>query len=122
VFLAVLGTPGQLLAILVFVYAGLASAGGTVPLEALPPVFRTISQVEPLRQILSGTRAILYFDARSDAGLTRGLLAAGLGLLFWLIAGTGIIRWYDYKGLDRIKPDLLAYIRSAFQNYRPQRK
>jgi hypothetical protein len=28
---------------------------------------------EPLRQILAGTRAILYFDARADAGLARAV-------------------------------------------------
>jgi YhgE/Pip-like protein len=33
VLFAVLGTPGQLAALLVFVYLGLASAGGTVPLK-----------------------------------------------------------------------------------------
>ena len=119
--LAVLGAPGQLAALLLFVYAGLASAGVTVPVEALPGVFRTLSEVLPLRQIVAGTRAILYFGARGDAGLTRGLLAAGLGLLFWLIAGAAIVRWYDRKQLYRIQPGLLAYIRRAFQDYRAQR-
>ena len=55
VLLAAFGAPGQLLALLLFVYSGLASAGGTVPVEALPQPLRTLSQVEPLRQILSGT-------------------------------------------------------------------
>ena len=36
VLFAVLGTQGQLIALLLFVYLGLASAGGTVPLQALP--------------------------------------------------------------------------------------
>jgi ABC-type multidrug transport system permease subunit len=48
---------------LLFVYAGLAASGGTVPLQALPGALRWLAQIEPLRQILDGTRAILYFDA-----------------------------------------------------------
>ncbi|EFC83340.1 DUF3533 domain-containing protein [Parafrankia sp. EUN1f] len=58
VLFAALGTPGQLVALLLFVYAGLASAGGTVPIEALPGFFRLLSEAEPLRQILAGDRAI----------------------------------------------------------------
>ena len=53
---------------LIFVYLGLAGSGGTVPLQALPAAFQWITQIEPLRQILAGTRSILYFDARADAG------------------------------------------------------
>jgi YhgE/Pip-like protein len=105
VLLATLGAPGQVVALLLFVYAGLASAGGTVPIEALPTALRWLSQVEPLRQILSGTRAILYFDAQANAGLTRGVAAAGAGLLFWLAAGTAMVRWYDRKGLHRTPVD-----------------
>ena len=42
---AVLGASlGQLLALLLFVYAGLAAAGGTVPLQALPGVLRWLAQ------------------------------------------------------------------------------
>ncbi len=61
VLFAILGTQGQLLALLLFVYLGLASAGGTVPLQALPSSLKLVSQIEPLRQILAGTRSILYF-------------------------------------------------------------
>jgi hypothetical protein len=88
VLFAVLGASiGQLLAMLLFVYAGLATAGGTVPLQALPTVLQPLAQVEPLRQILDGARAILYFDAQADAGLARAVTAASLGLVFWLILG-----------------------------------
>ena len=73
---AMAGNYGQLIGLLVFVYAGLASAGGTVPVEALPGFLRTLSYVEPLRQVLAGTRSILYFDAQGVAGLTRGTVAA----------------------------------------------
>ena len=119
--LAVLGTPGQLLALILFVYAGLASAGGTVPLEALPGFFRFLSNFEPLRQILSGVRAILYFDARADAGLRRGIVATGIGLVFWLALGTAIVTWYDRRKLYRLHPTLLAYVNEATSAYRAQR-
>lgn len=120
VLLAVAGSYGQLIALLLFVYAGLASAGGTVPVEALPGFLRALSYAEPLRQVLAGTRSILYFGARFDAGLTRGLLAAGLGLLFWLALGTVVVRLYDRKHYYRIRPDLLAYVRNAVQDYKTQ--
>jgi len=120
VLFAVFGTFGQLLGLLIFVYAGLASAGGTVPVEALPAFFRTISNIEPLRQVLAGTRSIMYFNARADAGLTRGAVAAGLGLLFWLATGTVIVKWYDRKRFYRLAPDVLAHVSASVQEYRVQ--
>ena len=119
VLFAVFGTQGQLIALLLFVYLGLASAGGTVPLQALPGPFKLVSQVEPLRQILDGTRSILYFDASGPAGLTRGLVTASVGLIIWLAMGITVVRWYDRKGLHRIRPDLLAYVHGAVSAYQP---
>jgi len=120
VLFAALGTQGQLIALLVFVYLGLASAGGTVPIQALPGPLKLVSQIEPLRQILAGTRSILYFNAAGDAGLTRGLIAATAGLVFWLALGATIVRWYDRKGLHRLRPDLLAYVQQSVSAYRAQ--
>ena len=114
---AVAGSYGQLIAMLLFVYAGLASAGGTVPVEALPGFLRTLSSIEPLRQVLAGTRSIMYFDAQADAGLTRGTLAAA-GLLFWLVLGTAIVKWYDRRHLYRLHPDLLAHVSKSVQDYK----
>ncbi len=119
VLFAVLGASiGQLLAMLVFVYAGLASSGGTIPIQALPGVLRWLAEIEPLRQILAGTRAILYFGARADAGLTRAVTAAAVGLVFWLLVGAVVVRWYDRKGFHRMRPELLAYVGSAAQQYK----
>ncbi len=122
VLFAVLGASiGQLLAMLIFVYAGLAASGGTVPLQALPPAFQWLAEIEPLRQILAGTRAILYFDAQADAGLARAATAAALGLVFWLLVGTVAVRWYDRKGFHRMDPELLAYVGGSVQQYRAQK-
>jgi YhgE/Pip-like protein len=118
VLFAVLGNLGQLVALIIFVYAGLASAGGTVPLEALPTPLRWLAEVEPLRQVVDGTRAILYLNAQADAGLTRSVSAASAGLVFWLIVGAVIVRWYDAKGLNRIDPNLLAYVDTTADAYK----
>jgi ABC-type multidrug transport system permease subunit len=115
---AVIGTYGQLIGLLVFVYAGLASAGGTVPVEALPGFLRALSNIDPLRQILAGTRSIMYFGAQGDAGLTRGTAAAAIGLLFWLVLGTVVVRWYDRKHLYRLQPDLLAHVSQSVEEYK----
>jgi uncharacterized phage infection (PIP) family protein YhgE len=120
VLFATLGSQGQLIALLVFVYLGLASAGGTVPIQALPDPLRAVSQLEPLRQILSGTRAILYFNSAGDAGLTRGFITASAGLIFWLALGASVVRWYDRKGFHRIRPDVLAFVQQSVAAYRTQ--
>jgi YhgE/Pip-like protein len=120
VLFAAAGTYGQLIGLLLFVYAGLASAGGTVPVEALPGFLRTLSDVEPLRQVLAGTRSIMYFGARGDAGLTRGTVAAALGLLFWLAIGTAIVKWYDHRRLYRLHPDLIAHESRSTQDYKTE--
>jgi YhgE/Pip-like protein len=117
VLFAALGTLGQLVALLAFVYLALASSGGTVPLEALNGFFRFLANFEPLRQILDGIRAILYFDARGVAGLTRAWVAAGLGLVFWLVLGTLVTVWYDRRGLYRMPPDLMQYVDRAVREY-----
>jgi YhgE/Pip-like protein len=116
---AAFGAIGQALALILFVYLSLASSGGTVPSEALPGFFRFVGNVEPLRQLLGGTRAILYFGARGDAGLTRALIVLAAELVFWLAVGLIVTAWYDHKRLYRLAPDLLAYVEQAVDR-RPQ--
>jgi ABC-type uncharacterized transport system permease subunit len=116
VLYAIAGTFGQLLALLLFVYAGIASSGATIPIQALPGPLRSLSNIEPLRQVLAGTRSIMYFGAQAQAGLTRGILTAGLGLVFWLAIGAAVVRWYDRRGLYRIHPDVLARVNTAVKD------
>ena len=115
---AMAGNYGQLIGLLIFVYAGLASAGGTVPIEALPGFLHALSYVEPLRQVLEGTRSILYFNAQGVAGLTRGTVAAASGLVFWLVVGAVVVRSYDRRGLYRLRPEVLAHVNQAVQDFR----
>jgi YhgE/Pip-like protein len=115
--LAIFGALGQLLAMLTFIYLALASSGGTIPLSALPGFFRFVAEFEPLRQILDGTRAILYFDATGAAGLTHGIVLTGIGLVFWIVVGLGVTRLYDRKGHARMQPELMEYVTRSARAY-----
>ena len=117
VLFAAFGNLGQLIAMLLFIYLALASSGGTIPLQALPPVLRFTASFEPLRQILDGTRSILYFNSSGAAGLTRGFVLTGFGLILWLVVGVAVTRWYDRRGLDRMNPDLIEYLRESADAY-----
>jgi hypothetical protein len=114
---AAFGSLGQLLAMLLFVYLALASSGGTVPVQALPSFFRFAASFEPLRQVLGGVRAILYFNAQADAGLTRGVALTAAGLVFWLVTGAAVTRWYDRRGMDRLQPDVLEFVQRSAHAY-----
>jgi YhgE/Pip-like protein len=109
-FFAALGSLGQVVALLVFIYLSLASSGGTVPLQAVAGFYRFVGNFEPLRQVLGGVRAILYFDARGQAGLSHAWLMTGVGLIVWVVLGLVTTSWYDRRGLYRLEPDLLADI------------
>jgi len=111
--LAVLGTFGQMIALILFVYLALASSGGTIPLQALPSALRLVADVEPMRQLVDGVRAILYFGANGDSGLTHGIVLIGIGLAFWVILGAVVTAWYDHRGLERAPDELLAYIHDS---------
>jgi hypothetical protein len=72
-----------------------------------------VGHVEPLRQMLGGTRAILYFGARGDAGLTHALVVIAAEIVFWGAVGLAVTSWYDHKKLDRISADLFRYVERA---------
>jgi len=101
--IAIFGSIGLIVNLFVFVIFSLPSAGGTIPLEATPPLFRWLGSFEPMHQIYLGTRSILYFDAASDSGLGRALLfcagAAILGVAIGLVATT----IYDRRKLERVQ-------------------
>jgi YhgE/Pip-like protein len=113
--LAAFGSIGQLLAMILLVYLSLASSGGTIPIQALPGFFKLVGHVEPLRQVLGGSRAILYFNAKGDAGLTHSLILIASELLFWAALGLAASWWYDRKKLYRIAPDILTYVENSIE-------
>ena len=102
---AAFGGIGQLVSMFVFIALSLPSSGATIPLQALPTFYRVLSYFEPMRQLTDGVRAILYFDARADAGLTRGWTMMGIGLVAALLFGFAMTTYYDRKGLHRIVPE-----------------
>lgn len=103
---AAFGGIGQLVSMFVFIVLGLPSSGSTVPLEAVPGFYRFLGVFEPMRQLGGGVRAILFFDARADAGLARAWLMIAIGTAIALLFGLGMTRYYDRRGLHRMAPHL----------------
>ncbi|MFE2525596.1 YhgE/Pip domain-containing protein [Streptomyces sp. NPDC059382] len=101
---AAFGGIGQLVSMFVFIVLGLPSSGATVPLQAVPGFYRFLSHFEPMRQLSDGVRAILYFDARGDAGLTRSWIMMAVGAALALLFGFAMTGYYDRKGLKRLTP------------------
>ncbi|MFJ2097396.1 YhgE/Pip domain-containing protein [Streptomyces anulatus] len=101
---AAFGNIGQLVSMFVFIALALPSSGATIPLEAVPGFYRLLAVFEPMHQLAAGVRAILYFDARADAGLTRGWIMIGIGIAAALAFGFLMTRYYDRKGLHRMVP------------------
>jgi uncharacterized phage infection (PIP) family protein YhgE len=102
--IAVFGGLGQVVSMFFFVALAIPSAGATIPLEAVPGFYRFIAQFEPMRQISGGVRAIMYFDARGNAGLERAWIMLALGLAVALVLGLSVTHWYDRRGYHRIHP------------------
>ncbi|MET7458215.1 DUF3533 domain-containing protein [Streptomyces sp. NPDC005574] len=101
---AAFGGIGQLVSMFVFIVLGLPSSGATVPLQAVPGFYRFLSHFEPMRQLSDGVRAILYFDARGDAGLTRAWTMIAVGAALALLFGFGMTAYYDRRGHRRLTP------------------
>jgi YhgE/Pip-like protein len=100
--IAVLGTVGLLVSMFIFVILGLPSAGATVPLEATPPFYSWLAKFEPMHQVYLGTRALLYFNGRADAGLSQSVILTAVGLVIGLLLGGIVTRVYDQRGYHRI--------------------
>ena len=101
--IAALGSLGTLISLFVFLFFGLTSTGATIPLEATPRFFGWLAGFEPMRQAFLGSRALLYFDGRADAGLSRSLTVGVIGLAIGLLFGAAVTWFYDRKGIHRIE-------------------
>lgn len=99
--LAMFGSLGMIVNLFVFVILSLPSAGGSMPLEETPTLYRWLGSFEPMHQIYLGTRAILFFDAKGDAGLSRGVIYSFAALLVGLLVGLAVTRTYDVRGFVR---------------------
>ncbi|MCU7826551.1 SNG1 family protein [Kitasatospora sp. DSM 101779] len=105
---ATFGGIGQLVSMFVFIVLALPSSGATIPLQALPDFYRFLARFEPMRQLSDGIRAILYFDARADAGLSRAWIMIGVGTVLALLLGWAMTSYYDRKGLTRLAAEASA--------------
>lgn len=101
--IAVLGSMGLLVSMLIFVILGLPSAGATVPLEAVPAFFRWLAQFEPMHQVFLGVRSLLYLNGNADAGLSQALTMTSIGLIIGLLLGGFITHLYDRSSFHRIR-------------------
>ncbi|AJF68275.1 YhgE/Pip domain-containing protein [Streptomyces vietnamensis] len=101
---AAFGGIGQLVSMFIFIALALPSSGATVPLEATPAFYRFLGIFEPMHQLSSGVRSILYFDARADAGLARGWIMIAVGTVLALAFGFAMTHYYDRRGLRRLTP------------------
>ncbi|WP_280497465.1 DUF3533 domain-containing protein [Nocardia asiatica] len=99
--LAAFGTAGLLINLIVFVVLGLPSSAATVPLEATPAYIAHLAAFEPMHQIYLAVRAILFFDARVEAGFGPGLWMTVIGLGIGLLLGVTATCAYDRRGLHR---------------------
>jgi YhgE/Pip-like protein len=111
--LAAFGNLGQLLAMVIIIYLSLASSGGTIPIQALPGFFKAVGQVEPLRQLLGGTRDVLYFGDQWHAGVAHAALVLGVELAFWMALGFAITSLYDRRKLYRLSPEFITAAEQA---------
>ena len=106
--IAALGSLGTLISLFVFLFFGLPSTGATIPLEATPRFFGWLAGFEPMRQAFLGSRALLYFDGRADAGLSRALMVGVIGLGIGLVFGAVVSWFYDRRGIHRIEAEAPA--------------
>jgi YhgE/Pip-like protein len=102
--IAIFGSIGLIVNLFVFVIFSLPSAGGTIPLEATPPLFRWLGSFEPMHQIYLGARAILYFDGTVGAGLGRALIFCGAAAILGVVIGLVATTIYDHRNLTRVHP------------------
>ena len=99
--LAIFGSLGMVVNLLIFIVLAIPSAGATVAIEQTPVFFRFLSAFEPLRQLYLGTRSVLYFDAKWNAGLAAAVGATVLAMAAGLLVGGLVTALYDRRGLTR---------------------
>ncbi|MGI9050402.1 MAG: YhgE/Pip domain-containing protein [Rubrobacteraceae bacterium] len=64
---------GILAGSLLIISLGLATSGGTTPIQNLPDFFRSLAVALPFVHATDGIRALLFYGGRLDAGLGTGL-------------------------------------------------
>ena len=99
VLLALFGSAGMGIAVVLGVLLGLVSAGTLAPLEALPGFYRTYADWLPLRYVTDGLRSLLFFEGRAEAG--PGDAVRVLGAYLVSSAAVGYVVYVTRDLLDR---------------------
>ena len=86
---------GILAGSLLIISLGLATSGGTTPIQNLPDFFRSLAGVLPFEHATDGLRALLFYDGRIDAGLGTGLWVLSAYLVGAVLASGGIALLQD---------------------------
>ncbi|MGY5280740.1 DUF3533 domain-containing protein [Nocardia gipuzkoensis] len=105
-----LGPIGIVVSTVFFIGWSIPVSGGAIPQQAMPPFWRFLGSFEPMRAVADGVRAIIYFDAHANAGLSRALVLLVIGLFAGLALGLLGNLFYDRRGLHRIHPRAIAHI------------
>jgi YhgE/Pip-like protein len=69
---------------------GLATSGGTTPVQNLPDFLRSLSDVLPFEHATEGIRALLFYDGRLEAGLGTAMWILTAYLAGTLVLGVAI--------------------------------
>ncbi|WP_196248769.1 YhgE/Pip domain-containing protein [Rhodococcoides fascians] len=106
----ILGSLGIVIGMIFFIGWSIPVSGGAIPLHAMPAFWRFLATFEPMRAVVDGVRAIMYFGASGAAGLERGWILLAIGAALAIAAGIGLNHLYDRRGMHRIHPMALAHI------------
>lgn len=94
-FQTAFGQVGLVLAVMVAVIYAVPASGGVYPPERVPALFRGLRWL-PLRYVVDGARALMFFDGRR---------AAGLGTAVWALSayalGATAAGWLAAAAIDR---------------------
>ncbi|MFC5240220.1 ABC transporter permease [Streptomyces atrovirens] len=97
---AVLGAPGQILALLLVTLIGIPLSGGAVPPEALPARLDALGQLLPARHVFEGARSLLFYGGDAPR-VTTAWLVMGAYALGSVLLGLLGSHFYDRRGYRR---------------------
>jgi len=101
--LALLGArAGVLVGSFLVISLGLATSGGTTPVESLPTFLRSLAYALPFEHSAAGVRSLLFYDGRLDAGLGAAIWVLGAYLAGALLLG-GLISAAKERAFRRRK-------------------
>jgi YhgE/Pip-like protein len=101
ILVANIGIPGTLFSVLLTTIFGVPTSGGVYPLQMVPGFFAWMGSWLPMRYIVDGVRALLFFNARRDAGLEHAVWILGIYVVGVIIIGSVIAIIRDIIAMRR---------------------